>query len=41
MRQAHCKIFFKKAENIPNEIVIPYFAILKAIELGVEKQKKS
>ena len=31
---------FKKVEKFPNEIVIPYFAILKAIELGAEKQKK-
>ena len=31
---------FNKVEKFPNEILIPYFAILKAIELGAEKRKK-
>ncbi len=33
-------LVFKSIKEIPNEILFPYFALLKAIEFGVEKHNK-
>jgi hypothetical protein len=34
-------LVFKSIKEIPNEILFPYFALLKAIELGVENKKNN